>query len=85
MATKQNWPQWEKHATYLVICWFTFLAFMNSSAFTVAVVPIVKQFGKTATQASYLSKFFSGLLKDCRWADKMTKRLFKFSGWVLVP
>ncbi|KAJ5991773.1 hypothetical protein N7451_007497 [Penicillium sp. IBT 35674x] len=50
-----NWPQWEKYATYLVLCWFTFLAFMNSSAFTVAVKSIVKEFGKTPTEASYLS------------------------------
>ncbi|KAJ5150827.1 uncharacterized protein N7482_010079 [Penicillium canariense] len=50
-----NWPQWEKYATYLVLCWFTFLAFMNSSAFTVAVKPIVKEFGKTSTEASYLT------------------------------
>lgn len=33
---------------------------MNSSAFTVAVVDIVKEFHKTSTEASYLSKF--GLL-----------------------
>ncbi|KAH8891156.1 hypothetical protein GQ53DRAFT_823793 [Thozetella sp. PMI_491] len=51
-----NWPQWEKYLTYLVICWFTFLAFMNSSAFTVAVVPIIAQFKRTPTEASYLSK-----------------------------
>lgn len=30
---------------------------MNSSAFTVAVVDIVKEFHKTSTEASYLSKF----------------------------
>jgi hypothetical protein len=29
---------------------------MNSSAFTVAVKSIVKEFGKTPTEASYLSK-----------------------------
>ncbi|CAL5869988.1 uncharacterized protein PFLUO_LOCUS4221 [Penicillium psychrofluorescens] len=50
-----NWPQWEKYATYLVLCWFTFLAFMNSSAFTVAVKSIVEEFGKTPTEASYLT------------------------------
>ncbi|KAL1853530.1 hypothetical protein Daus18300_011811 [Diaporthe australafricana] len=50
-----NWPQGEKYATYLVICWFTFLGFMNSSAFTVAIVPIIKDFKKTATEASYLT------------------------------
>lgn len=32
---------------------------MNSSAFTVAVKSIVKEFGKTPTQASYLSKPFT--------------------------
>ncbi|KAI3398678.1 hypothetical protein diail_8717 [Diaporthe ilicicola] len=50
-----NWLQSEKYVTYLVICWFTFLGFMNSSAFTVAVVPIIKEFKKTATEASYLT------------------------------
>lgn len=30
---------------------------MNSSAFTVAVVPIIKEFRKTATEASYLSEY----------------------------
>ncbi|KAH8676273.1 major facilitator superfamily domain-containing protein [Xylariales sp. PMI_506] len=50
-----NWSQWEKYTTYLVICWFTFLAFMNSAAFTVAVTAIIKEFGKSATQASYLT------------------------------
>ncbi|PSS03671.1 putative polyamine transporter [Coniella lustricola] len=50
-----NWSQWEKYATYLIICWFTFLAFMNSSAFTVAVSAIVKEFKKTSTEASYLT------------------------------
>ncbi|KAI0125983.1 major facilitator superfamily domain-containing protein [Xylariales sp. AK1849] len=50
-----NWSQSEKYTTYLVVCWFTFLEFMNSSAFTVAVVPITKQFGKSPTEASYLT------------------------------
>ncbi|KAJ5728927.1 uncharacterized protein N7483_003435 [Penicillium malachiteum] len=50
-----NWPQREKYATYLVLCWFTFLAFTNSSAFTVAVESIVKEFDKTRTEASYLT------------------------------
>lgn len=51
----QNWSQGEKNTTYLVICWFTFLGFMNSSAFTATVVPNIKDFKKTATEASYLS------------------------------
>ncbi|KAJ6013697.1 hypothetical protein N7540_008288 [Penicillium herquei] len=50
-----NWPQREKYATYLVLCWFTFLAFTNSSAFTVAVKSIVAEFDKTTTEASYLT------------------------------
>ncbi|KAJ4394659.1 hypothetical protein N0V93_003878 [Gnomoniopsis smithogilvyi] len=49
-----NWSQWEKYTTYLTICWFTFLALMNASAFTVAIVPIIKQFHKTPTEASYV-------------------------------
>lgn len=56
---RQNWPQREKYATYLTICWFTFLALTNGSAFTVAVVPIMKQFQKTPTEASYLGEFCS--------------------------
>lgn len=39
----------------MVCCWFTFLAFMNSSAFTVAIRPIITEFKKTSTEASYLS------------------------------
>lgn len=58
----KNWPQWEKYTTYLIICWYTFLGFMNSSAFTVAVVPIMKQFNKTSTEASYLSALATPLL-----------------------
>lgn len=52
----QNWPQWEKYSTYLVICWYAFLAFMNSSAFTVAIEPIIMEFETTPTRASYLSE-----------------------------
>lgn len=51
----QNWPQSQKYTTYGVCCWFTFLAFMNSSAFTVAIKPIIMEFRKTSTEASYLS------------------------------
>lgn len=53
----QNWSQREKYTTYLTICWFTFLALTNGSAFTVAVVPIMKQFQKTPTEASYLGQY----------------------------
>ncbi|KAJ5717103.1 hypothetical protein N7488_002749 [Penicillium malachiteum] len=53
-----NWPQREKYATYLVLCWFTFLSFTNSSAFTVAVKSIVAEFDKTTTEASYLTRKF---------------------------
>ncbi|OKL60450.1 hypothetical protein UA08_04404 [Talaromyces atroroseus] len=35
------------------LCWFTFLPFMNSSAFTAAVEEVVKQFGESSTEASY--------------------------------
>ncbi|KAF2115638.1 major facilitator superfamily domain-containing protein [Lophiotrema nucula] len=50
-----NWNQFEKYTTYVVCCFFTFLAFMNSSAFTVAIKPIIMEFKKTSTQASYLT------------------------------
>jgi hypothetical protein len=36
---------------------FTFLVFMDASAFTVAVVPVMKEFGRSATEASYLSAY----------------------------
>ncbi|KAL1594441.1 hypothetical protein SLS60_010201 [Paraconiothyrium brasiliense] len=50
-----NWTQGQKYSTYFVCCFFTFLAFMNSSAFTVAIQPIIKEFHKTSTEASYLT------------------------------
>lgn len=55
ISHRQNRIQAEKYATYLSVCWFTFLAFMDASAFTVAVGPIMKEFGRSATEASYLS------------------------------
>lgn len=57
-----NWSQREKYTTYLTICWFTFLALMNASAFTVAVVPIMRQFKKTPTEASYLGESLPALI-----------------------
>ena len=51
----QNWTKVEKYTTYIVCCFFTLLAFMNSSAFTVAIKPIIIEFHKTSTEASYLT------------------------------
>ncbi|KAJ5335901.1 hypothetical protein MYU51_020281 [Penicillium brevicompactum] len=53
----QNWPATAKQCTYLTICSFTFLANINSSNFTVATQPIIKEFEVTETQAGELVCF----------------------------
>jgi predicted MFS family arabinose efflux permease len=46
-----------KQCTYLTTCSFTFLANINSSNFTVATQPIIKEFQVTQTQAGELVCF----------------------------
>lgn len=53
----QNWSMTAKQCTYLTICLFTFLANINSSNFTVATQPIIKEFQVTETQAGELVCF----------------------------
>ncbi|KAJ5280698.1 major facilitator superfamily domain-containing protein [Penicillium angulare] len=53
----QNWPQTPRLITYLTICFFTFLANVNSSNFTVATQAIIKEFHVTQTQAGQLVCF----------------------------
>lgn len=53
----QNWTQAEKYTTYVVCCFFTFLAFANSSAFTVAIKPLIIEYHRTSTEVSYMSKY----------------------------
>ncbi|CAG7920168.1 unnamed protein product [Penicillium olsonii] len=52
-----NWSMAAKQCTYLTICLFTFLANINSSNFTVATQPIIKEFNVTQTQAGELVCF----------------------------
>lgn len=50
-----NWPFLEKYTTYLTICFFAFLGLANSSNFTVAIVPVSKEFHTSTTRAGYLT------------------------------
>lgn len=62
--TGKNWPQLQKYSTYITICFFTVLATVNASKFTVAVGPIAKEFHVTTTQAGY-QVCFNVLLLGC--------------------
>ncbi|GLI81570.1 hypothetical protein PoHVEF18_009955 [Penicillium ochrochloron] len=53
----QNWSLSARLSTYLTICFFTFLANVNSSNFSVATQAIVKEFHVTQTQAGQLVCF----------------------------
>jgi MFS family permease len=53
----QNWSRTEKYRTYLTVCFFTFLATVNASKFSVAVVPLAKEFHVSNTKAGYLVCF----------------------------
>ncbi|KAL4901062.1 hypothetical protein BDW74DRAFT_88055 [Aspergillus multicolor] len=53
----QNWSTVSRLTTYLTICFYTFLANVNSSNFTVATKAIVQEFGVTQTQAGELVCF----------------------------
>lgn len=50
-----NWSTPIKITTYFTICLFTFIANVNSSNFTVAIVPVEKQFHVNATHATLLT------------------------------
>ncbi|KAF2168954.1 hypothetical protein M409DRAFT_20967 [Zasmidium cellare ATCC 36951] len=51
----RNWSEKHKHITYLTICLFSFMANVNASNFTVAVVPLTQAFKITTTQATALT------------------------------
>ncbi|KAL5336829.1 major facilitator superfamily domain-containing protein [Aspergillus crustosus] len=53
----QNWPLSAKLATYLTICFYTFLANVNSSNFTVATKAVIEEFAVSQTQAGELVCF----------------------------
>ncbi|KAL3489207.1 major facilitator superfamily domain-containing protein [Aspergillus germanicus] len=53
----QNWSTPARLATYLTICFYTFLANVNSSNFTVATKAIIQEFGVSQTQAGELVCF----------------------------
>ncbi|KAL3481004.1 putative polyamine transporter [Aspergillus californicus] len=53
----QNWSTTAKLTTYLTICFYTFLANVNSSNFTVATKAIIQEFHVTQTQAGELVCF----------------------------
>ncbi|THX54624.1 putative polyamine transporter [Aureobasidium pullulans] len=49
-----NWPVSTKISVYLTVCFFTFIANVNGSNFTVAIVPLRKHFHIDATDATLL-------------------------------
>jgi MFS family permease len=51
----RNWPYFDKYSTYLTVCFFAFLGLVNSSNFTVSIVPVAKEFHTTTTRAGYLT------------------------------
>ncbi|KAB8074902.1 major facilitator superfamily domain-containing protein [Aspergillus leporis] len=53
----QNWSTGAKLCTYLTVCFFTFLANVNGSNFTVATKAIIKEFHVSQTQAGELVCF----------------------------
>ncbi|KAF2765157.1 polyamine transporter [Teratosphaeria nubilosa] len=52
-----NWLPWEKLTTYIAICLFSFIANINGSNFTVAIVALEKEFHTTSTRATFLVGF----------------------------
>ena len=52
-----NWPLAAKITTYGTICLFSFMANVNGSNFTVAVVPLQREFHVTLTRAVFLIAF----------------------------
>ncbi|KAK6435561.1 hypothetical protein LTR95_008256, partial [Oleoguttula sp. CCFEE 5521] len=52
-----NWSTLGKLTTYGTICLFSFIANVNGSNFTVAIVPLQKQFKTDATHATWLVGF----------------------------
>lgn len=52
-----NWPTYWKITTYATICLFSFIANVNGSNFTVAILPLSKQFHTDATHATWLVGF----------------------------
>lgn len=48
---------WQKMLTYSTICFLSFLATVNTSKFTVAIVPLSKQFHKDTVTTGYLVSF----------------------------
>ncbi|QDS76433.1 hypothetical protein FKW77_004351 [Venturia effusa] len=52
-----NWPRSKKYMTYLTICFFSFLATVNVSKFSIAVVVLSKEFHVSSTEAGYLVSF----------------------------
>ncbi|KAL4913997.1 major facilitator superfamily domain-containing protein [Aspergillus aurantiobrunneus] len=53
----QNWSTRSKLTTYLTICFYTFLANVNSSNFTVATTAVIREFHVSQTQAGELVCF----------------------------
>ncbi|KAI9832999.1 MAG: hypothetical protein M1819_003831 [Sarea resinae] len=52
-----NWTMLEKYTTCLTVCFFTFLATVNASNFTVAVRPLAKEFEESQTRIGFLVVF----------------------------
>ena len=55
--SSQNWPLWENYAALLTICFYSFLATVNASNFSPAILMLSKAFHKTPSRISYLICF----------------------------
>ena len=53
----KNWPKHQKWMNYFTICFFSFLATVNTSKFTVAILPIAKEFKVDTNTAAFLVCF----------------------------
>ncbi|KAM3085395.1 hypothetical protein ACMFMG_002473 [Clarireedia jacksonii] len=50
-----NWTSTKKYATYITICIFAFLTMLNSSNFTLAIIPVAHDLHTSTTRAGYLT------------------------------
>ncbi|KAL3479420.1 MFS general substrate transporter [Aspergillus californicus] len=53
----QSWNAWTRYLAYLTVCVLSFLATMNTSKFTVAIVPIASEFNKDAGSVDSLVSY----------------------------
>jgi MFS family permease len=55
--SRKNWTSCQKYSAYLTVCFFSFLTTANASKFTLAIVHLSEEFGKSIAEAKYLICF----------------------------